>query len=285
MNKNKYGYIEGFLSILINTTLFFLKIIAGRKSGSISMIADAWHTLSDSLTSLVVIYGFWISSIPKDKEHPFGHGRAEIISSIIIGTLLAMVGFNFLIDSFKNFLSKKSSIFDITGIIIFLISVVVKEALASFSIILGKKTNSKSLIADGWHHRSDALASLLIVIGIIFSKNLWWIDSILGVLVSLLIIYTAFDIIKGASNILLGENPDEEMDKKLKDIIKNYTPELNDIHHIHIHKYGDHIEITLHARIAGETTINKAHDICNILEKEIKKELNADATLHIEPEK
>jgi cation diffusion facilitator family transporter len=285
MNKNKYGYIEGFLSILINTILFFLKIIAGKKSGSISMIADAWHTLSDSLTSLVVIYGFWISSIPKDKEHPFGHGRAEVISSIIIGTLLAIVGFNFLIDSFKNFLNKKSSIFDITGIIIFLISVVVKEALASFSIILGKKTNSRSLIADGWHHRSDALASLLIVIGIIFSKNLWWIDSILGVLVSLLIIYTAFDIIKGGSNILLGENPDEEMDKKLKDIIKNCTPELNDIHHIHIHKYGDHIEITLHARMAGETTINKAHDICNILEKEIKKELNADATLHIEPEK
>jgi len=78
MNKNKYGYIEGFLSILINTILFFLKIIAGKKSGSISMIADAWHTLSDSLTSLVVIYGFWISSIPKDKEHPFGHGRAEV---------------------------------------------------------------------------------------------------------------------------------------------------------------------------------------------------------------
>jgi cation diffusion facilitator family transporter len=124
------------------------------------MTADAWHTLSDTLTSVVVILGFWISSRLEDEEHPFGHGRAEVIATIIIATLLAVVGINFLKDSIQQLIVQRSASFSTVGLVVFAISVVIKEGLARFSIWAGKKTDSKSLIADGWHHRSDALASL-----------------------------------------------------------------------------------------------------------------------------
>ncbi|GAI77757.1 unnamed protein product, partial [marine sediment metagenome] len=156
-NKIFLGYLEGIISIFLNTFLFGLKYWVGMKTFSIAIIADAWHTLSDSLTSLVVIIGFKISSKPADKEHPFGHGQAEIVSSIIIGTMLAIVGFNFLIASIQRFTNQQSAVYGTSAIIVFLISVIVKEGLAQFSIRAGKKIDARSLIADGWHHRSDAL--------------------------------------------------------------------------------------------------------------------------------
>ena len=106
-----------------------------------AMTANAWHTLSDTLTSVVVILGFWISSRPEDKEHPFGHGRAEIIATIIIATLLAVVGINFLKDSIRQLIAQRSTSFSTVGLVVFAISVVIKEGLARFSIWAGKKTD------------------------------------------------------------------------------------------------------------------------------------------------
>lgn len=285
INPTKLGYVEGILSIIINTILFGFKIYVGVQSKSISMIADAWHTISDTLTSLVVILGFWISAQPKDEDHPFGHGRAEVIAAIIIGTLLAVVGFNFIVDSIKNLKDRVSANFSTISIIVFGISVLLKEGLASFSIWAGKKIDSKSLIADGWHHRSDALASLIIVIAALFGKWIWWIDGVLGIIVSLLILYTAFDIAKGASNSLLGEKPDENLTKKIDEIIRKTSPEISDIHHLHIHRYGDHLEITLHIRMNGIKDVNFAHEVATSIENTIRDELKAEATIHIEPEK
>ncbi|MFN3412416.1 MAG: cation diffusion facilitator family transporter [Exilispira sp.] len=284
-NSKKVGYLEGILSIIINTSLFFLKIYAGSKSKSISMIADAWHTLSDTLTSIVVIAGFYISSLPRDEEHPFGHGRAELIASIIIGTLLAVVGFNFIVESINNLRNKVMANFKLLSLIVFAVSSVIKEMLASFSIWAGKKIDSRSLIADGWHHRSDALAAIIIVVAAISGKWLWWIDGVLGIIVSILILYTAYDVIKGSSNSLLGENVDEITRNKIFEIINNISSEISDIHHIHIHRYGDHLEISLHIRMNGIKDVNFAHNISNSIEKALKEELNAEATIHIEPEK
>ncbi|MCX8058917.1 MAG: cation diffusion facilitator family transporter [Spirochaetes bacterium] len=283
--KINLGYFEGVLSIILNTILFILKIWVGIQSKSISMIADAWHTISDSLTSLVVIVGFSVAAKPKDEQHPFGHGRAEVIAAIIIGTLLAVVGFNFIVDSIKNLINKISAHFSITSIIVFVFSSIFKELLASFSIWAGKKINSKSLVADGWHHRSDAFASFIIVLAAIFGKFIWWIDGILGIIVSILILWTSFDIAKGASNLLLGEKPDESLTKRIEDIIYGVSEEISDIHHIHIHRYGDHLEITLHIRMNGIKDINYAHDIANAIEKKIREELKAETTIHIEPQK
>ena len=273
LNSRQIGFLEGFLSIIINTTLFVFKIWVGTKANSISMIADAWHTLSDTLTSIVVIFGFYISSMPKDDEHPFGHGRAEVIAAIIIGTLLAVVGFNFIMDSIKNFKERVSANFTIISLFVFGVSALIKELIASFSIWAGKKIQSRSLIADGWHHRSDALASLVIVIAAILGRFLWWIDSVLGVVVSILILYTAFDIAKGASNSLLGEKTDIKLIEDVKKIIHDVMPNLSDAHHIHIHRYGDHLEITLHLRMNDNLNVKLAHDIASQIENKIREVL------------
>ncbi len=117
--KTSIGYLEGTVSIIVNTLLFGLKYWVGIKTFSIAIIADAWHTLSDSLTSLVVIIGFKVSSKPADKKHPFGHGQAEIISSVIIGTLLALVGISFLIASIQKFINHQSASYGNLAIAVF----------------------------------------------------------------------------------------------------------------------------------------------------------------------
>jgi cation diffusion facilitator family transporter len=281
--KQQLGYLEGWLSSVLNVLLFGLKLWVGLMAGSVAMIADAWHTLSDTLTSAIVLIGFWIAGKPKDKEHPFGHGRADLIGAIVIATLLTLVGFNFLKESYLQLRDKQPANFSQLAVIVFVISVFLKESLAQFSIWAGKKVDSKALIADGWHHRSDAVASLLIVIGALFGKFAWWIDGVLGFLVSLLIIYAAYDIMREASHGLLGETIDQDLEKKIEYIVKTIAPEVSGMHHPHVHRYGDHIEVTLHLRMDENYSLRQAHDIVTKIEGELRNTLSIEPTIHAEP--
>lgn len=285
LEKRRLGYLEGILSVILNTVLFLFKLWVGLAAGSVAMIADAWHTLSDTLTSLVVILGFWISSKPGDREHPFGHGRAELVASVIIGTLLGVVGANFFKDSLSQLQHHQSAVFGTASIVVFSISVAFKEALAQFSIWAGRKTNSQALKADGWHHRSDALASALIIVGALLQKRFWWIDGALGIGVSILILYAAYGIIREASNSLMGEQPDAETTSRILALVKEEAPVATDVHHIHMHRYGDHIEATLHARMPQTMSIAEAHRIASLLETRIRDELGIEPTIHLEPRK
>jgi len=277
------GYLEGTISIILNTLLFGLKYWVGIKTFSIAIIADAWHTLSDSLTSLVVIIGFKVSSKPADKKHPYGHGRAEIISSVIIGTLLAVVGVNFLIASIQKFVNHQSASYGNLAVIVFIISVIVKEGLAQFSMRAGKKINSQSLIADGWHHRSDALVSLMVLVGIFIGEYFWWVDSIMGIIVSLVIFYTTYIILKDSISILIGEEPSEDLEVEIRKIVANSVSHDVKLHHLHSHKYGDNRELTFHIRLPVDMKLEDAHRITEKLEKKIKEEMNIETTIHAEP--
>ena len=277
------GYLEGTISIILNTLLFGLKYWVGIKTFSIAIIADAWHTLSDSLTSLVVIIGFKVSSKPADKKHPYGHGRAEIISSVIIGTLLAVVGVNFLIASIQKFINHQSASYGNLAVIVFIISVIVKEGLAQFSMRAGKKINSQSLIADGWHHRSDALVSLMVLVGIFIGEYFWWVDSIMGIIVSLVIFYTTYIILKDSISILIGEEPSEDLEVEIRKIVTNSVSHDVKLHHLHSHKYGDNRELTFHIRLPVDMKLEDAHRITEKLEKKIKEEMNIETTIHAEP--
>ncbi|HER24122.1 MAG TPA: cation transporter [Candidatus Atribacteria bacterium] len=282
-DKAFIGYLEGSISIIVNTILFGLKYWVGITTYSIAIIADAWHTLSDSLTSLVVIIGFKVSSKPADKKHPYGHGQAEIISSVIIGTLLAVVGCNFLNASIQKFINHQSASYGTFAIVVFVISVIVKEGLAQFSIRAGKKINSQSLVADGWHHRSDALVSLMVVAGIFIGEYFWWVDSIMGIVVSLVIFYTTYIILKESISTLIGEEPSEDFEIEIRKVIANNVSNDVKLHHLHLHKYGDNRELTFHIRLPAEMRLEEAHRISEKLEKEIKREKNIETTIHIEP--
>jgi len=277
------GYLEGVISIILNTLLFGVKYWVGVNTFSIAIIADAWHTFSDSLTSLVVIMGFKISSKPADKEHPFGHGQAEVVSSVIIGTMLAIVGFNFLIASIQRFENQQSAVYNTVAIIVFVISVIVKEGLAQFSIRAGKMIDARSLIADGWHHRSDALVSLMVLAGIFVGKYFWWVDSVMGIIVSLVIFYTTYLILKESISILIGKVPAEDFKKEIEEIVADNMPQDVLLHHLHCHRYGDNKELTFHIKLPAEMKLSEAHSISEKLENKIREKMEIETTIHVEP--
>ncbi len=273
----------GWLSIAINTVLFVLKYWAGIVTGSIALIADAWHTLSDSLSSVVLLVGIRLSKKPADKEHPFGHGRYELISALTIGAILGLIGYNFLLGSIEKLNERETATFGLMAIIITIISIIGKEGLAQYSFYAGRKTNNKAVVADGWHHRTDALSSVIILVGILFGKQYWWMDGVMGILVSLLIFYASFTICSEAVNKLLGEKPDDKTIRKIRDITFQVADRELYLHHTHIHTYGDHKEITFHIRLPSHMTLQDAHVIATKIEHQIQQDLNIQATIHMEP--
>ncbi|MFC1752141.1 cation diffusion facilitator family transporter [Thermoproteota archaeon] len=283
--KQKISYIEGGLSVVINLLLFVLKLWLGLSTGSIAILADAWHTISDTATSALVIGGTWIASKPRDKDHPFGHGRAEVIAAIIIGTLLSVIAFSFLRESIIHSLKAFPVRIEKTALIFLIGTIIVKEAMASFSIRAGKKYQSHTLTADGWHHRSDALTTLLIVLGSFFYKFWTGLDGILGIGISLVLFYTAYEIIKKSSSVLIGEAPPKNLQPKIEHIAKSIAPEVTGIHHLQLHQYGDHLEMVFHLKLPSEFKLEKAHAIATKIENEIKYTLHITPTIHIEPSK
>ena len=149
---------------------------------------------------------------------------------------------------------------------------------------MGKRTGIQTLKADGWHHRSDAVASAIILAGIFLGPLWWWIDGVLGIIVSLLILYAAFDIVRDAAKHLMGEAPDDNLVLQITEITKRTVPETEDIHHIHVHRYGNnHTEVTFHTRFRPDAKIGQTHSLVTRIEEAIKSELGMQVSIHIEP--
>jgi cation diffusion facilitator family transporter len=282
-SKAYYAYLEAWISIFVNTLLFGLKYWAGIVSGSVAIIADAWHTLSDSISSVIVIFGTRAANKPADDEHPFGHGRSELIASLIIGVFLSLVAFNFLIESIGRLRNHESAQYGIVATIVIVVSILLKEFLAQIAFWTGRKSNNPALKADGWHHRSDALSSVVVLIGILVSKHFWWIDGALGIAVAVMLFYASYEILKESINPLLGEEPGSELLKKIIKIGNDAAGMEVFIHHIHLHKYGDHTELTFHIRLPNNMSIQEAHSISSAIEEKIRKELDIYSTIHFDP--
>lgn len=282
-DQSKIAARAGWISILVNVLLFGLKYWVGITSGSVAIIADAWHTLSDSITSIIVVISIWIASRPADKEHPFGHGRAEIVATTIIGVLLAVIAAEFFMESVQRLIERKAANYGTLAIVITAISVLAKEGLARYSIIVGKKTGSRSLKADAWHHRSDAISSVVILAGIFLNKYIWWIDGAMGIVVTLLILHAAYGILKEVFNAFLGEKPDKQTVNKINDICTKHYESAVYPHHIHVHHYGEHTEMTLHIKLDKGLSLEGAHNLASMIEDDIRTELGIEATIHTEP--
>ncbi|MGQ1785580.1 MULTISPECIES: cation diffusion facilitator family transporter [unclassified Saccharicrinis] len=285
MSTNKKyttGLIISWLSIVLNIILFGIKFWVGILYNSVALIADAWHTLTDSISSFAVLIGIKVSLKPADEDHPFGHGRAELIATIFVGILLAIVGANFTYESILKLTSHESVEYGKWAIIVTVVSIIVKEIMAQYSIIFGKKTASTSLIADGWHHRSDAISSIVILTGIFVGKYFWWMDGVLGLIVSLMIFYTTYKILKEAMSLFLGERIEEELKEKIQKIgFDSFMKDL-DPHHFLIHKYGHHSELTFHISLPGNMSLTEAHRIATKYENEVKKKFKIGVTIHID---
>ena len=281
--RKKLTKQEGWVSIVLNILLFALKYWAGVVSGSLALMADAWHTLSDSLSSLFVLISAKISFKKPDKEHPFGHGRYELVTSIFIGILLILVGLNFVKEGVVKFIERQDAEYGLIAIVVTIVSILLKEGLAQYAFWAGKKVDSDALKADAWHHRSDALSSVVILVGIFVGRAIWWIDALLSIVVALFILYAAYKIIAQSISTILGEDADPDLEAKLKTLAKKVTGLDLNVHHIHLHNYITHRELTFHVCLDPALTIAEAHDQLLVFEDQIRKQLDAEPTIHIDP--
>ncbi|MDF1576111.1 MAG: cation diffusion facilitator family transporter [Bacteroidales bacterium] len=283
MERKKASYLEGTVSILVNTALFALKYWAGIVSGSVALMADAWHTLSDSISSVVVIVGARLASRKPDKGHPYGHGRWELISSIIIALILVWIAIGFVRDSIVNLQTRESANFGTVALVVTIVSIAVKELMAQFAFYLGRRSGSSTVKADGWHHRTDALSSLVILVGILVKDYFWWIDGVLGIVVSLMLMYAAYEILLEAVYKILGEEPGEELIREIKAHIRSlYDYDLHP-HHFHIHNYISSKELTFHIKIKNSVSVEDGHAIATAIEELIDEKLDLKSTIHLEP--
>jgi len=282
-SAQKTASVVTIISLVVNTVLFVYKYYASYVTGSIALRADAWHTLSDSLTSIVVLFGIRFSAKPADSDHPYGHGRMEIIGSLMVGVLLGFVSFEFLKQSIQNLRMGQTVNFGTIGLVSVLISIVVKEVLARIAIWYGRTLGLKSLTADGWHHRSDAASSVIILAGIALSSYIPRIDAILGLLVALFIAQVTVKIIKEGISALLGERHDSSLERKIHHCIHQITEEDLQPHHFHLHQYGNHRELSFHIRMKADTALEEAHQTATRIEELVLRETGITATIHIEP--
>ncbi len=282
-NSKNYIQREGWLSITGNSVLFGLKYWAGISTGSIALIADAWHTLTDSVSSVIVLIGGKISDKPADDDHPFGHGRAEHIAAIIIGVLLAIVAFDFVLSAYDKFLSREQTVYGTIAWIVTIVSILVKELMAQYAFMAHRKTKSAVLKADGWHHRTDALSSIVILVGIAVGRYFWFTDAVLALIVAMMIAYASYEILSQEITSLLGESPSDEELNTIRETVERNTDIPVHLHHIHIHDYGKHTEMSCHIKLPSSMSLNDAHNVCTQIEKIIKKEFGYIATVHPEP--
>jgi cation diffusion facilitator family transporter len=284
--RAKYGYLEAIVSIIGNLLLFLLKLFLGLYINSIALIADGVHSLSDTATSGVVIFGFRIAAKEPDKEHPHGHGRAEYIATLIISILLIILGFGFIQQSIERIITGETLLnqeFAILIGIIVIISAIIKEAMARYSNTIAKKIDSDVLKADAWHHRSDAISSIGVAIGIIGSRfGFPILDPIFGIIVSIIIIYVGIDLLRKASNFLIGKAPDEQIIKQIREIAEN-TDNVKGIHDIFLHDYGTTKILTIHVEVDSKLQLDEAHGIADNLEENIKKQTKYSTIIHLDP--
>jgi cation diffusion facilitator family transporter len=285
MEKNVYriGIIAAFASIVLNALLFGGKYYAGLTSNSVALMADAWHTLTDSISSVIVLAGIYIAGRPPDKKRPFGYGNFEFVVSIIIGLLLVLVGFDFLLDSFDKLKTGERAEYSSFAVLITAATIIIKELMAQYSFYAARKINSKSLKADAWHHRSDAFTSVVILAGIFIQPYLWWIDAAMGAIVCAVIFHAAYEIIKEAVKPILGESPEQGLIDKLSEIGVKTTGRDLLVHHCHVHRYGHHTELTCHICLPGEWSLDKAHSVADALEHQVAEQMGISLTVHIDP--
>jgi len=281
--RNQIGIFQGWVSTAVNTLLFIFKLFVGIITGAVSLIADAVHTLSDVVTSLIVIWGFKQSKKPADIGHPYGHGRAEYIATLIISVLLCVAGIEFIETAIDRIKNPILIISDWWMIAILGLTVVIKEITARYAKFLSSKIASGLLHADAWHHRTDALSSILVLIALI-AGNFGYssIDGWAGLFVALILIYTGFDIARDSVDDLIGKPPDVAELDTIRDIALSVPGALG-VHDISVHSYGLDKFVSIHAEINAKKTAAEAHDISEEIESKLGKAMGVEPTVHLDP--
>ena len=282
--RSAYGNLAGIVGIITNLLLFAIKGSVGIMVSSIAVLADAFNNLSDAASSIITIVGFKMANKPADKEHPFGHGRIEYLSALVVSFMVMLVGLQFVKTSFNKIIHPEAVTFEIIPFILLLISIGFKVWLASFNKILGNKINSSALRATATDALGDVFTSTTVVISYILAKfTTLPLDGYIGIVVALAIIYSGFTLIKETISPLLGESPDPELVEAINKMVLSYD-NITGVHDLIIHNYGPgRIMASIHAEIPANIDIMTIHNIIDTAEREISKELNIYLVIHMDP--
>lgn len=282
--RKEYGTLSGGVGIVCNIILFLIKLITGMISASISVIADAFNNLSDAASSIITIIGFKLADKPADNDHPYGHGRYEYLSGLLIAFLIIMTAVELLKGSIDKIINPTEVEFSVFSVVILIFSIGLKMWMALFNKKIGKKLNASAMLATAADSLSDCIATgavlLSLIVGYVFDIN---IDGYAGILVALFVFKAGLEAANDTLQPLLGQAPDPEFVKALEaDILSE--GKIKGIHDMHIHDYGPgRVIVSLHAEIPAEMNVMEAHDIIDNTEERIKRKYKCEISIHMDP--
>ena len=290
--REKEIYKVTWTGSFVNFILVVFKFLAGIAGHSAAMIADAVHSLSDFATDIVVLVFTRISNKPQDQSHDYGHGKYETLATAIIGIALFAVGVGICWNGLLAIQTVwKGGTLPPPGMLAFwgaIISIVSKELLYRYTIRIGRKVNSNAVIANAWHHRSDALSSIGTAIGIggaIWLGESWRVlDPMAAVAVSFFIVKVAVQLLKPCIEELTEKSLPDEIEQQICRIVEN-TPDVTALHNLRTRRIGNHYAIEMHVRMDGHLTLYEAHDKASSIEKKVKEMFGPDTHvgIHVEP--
>lgn len=282
--RERYGKFAGIVGILSNVVLCAAKILVGVIAGSIAIIADGINNLADASSSIITLAGFKLSSMPEDKEHPYGHARIEYISGMIVSVLIVVVGIELIKSSADKIMHPSPLEFSWSIIVVLLLAIAIKIWQALFNINIGKKINSLTLTATGTDSRNDVIATTVVLISIVVGKLTdLQIDGYMGCLVALFIIWSGIGLVKETMSPLLGEAPDPELVNSISEMALSYDGVLG-IHDLVVHNYGPgRIFASIHIEVDADADMMESHDMIDNIEREMAKKLHIEITGHLDP--
>ncbi|MGI6019946.1 MAG: cation diffusion facilitator family transporter [Lachnospiraceae bacterium] len=283
--RSVYGMLCGFVGIFLNIVLFALKFLAGIISGAVSITADAFNNLSDAGSSIVTLLGFKLAGIKADREHPYGHGRMEYISGLVVSAIIIVMGFELFKESVKKIIHPEAGTFSWAVVFILILSILVKCYMAVYNFSIGNKINSSPVKATAIDSLSDCAATTAVLICLIISRFTGIeLDGWGGCIVSLFILYAGYSAAKDSLQPLLGNTPDPEFIDKLKQIVLGFDDNILGLHDLMVHDYGPGRRIvSLHTEVPSDGDLLKIHDVIDNLEKKLARELGCAVTIHMDP--
>ena len=283
-NRNKIGQISSIIAIMLNIILFIFKLGIGLIINSVSIISDAFNNGGDFVNSILSYLGFYISDRPADSDHPYGHGRAEFIASLIIGIVIVNIGIILFKESLFKFINPKALNYNIYGIYILLISILIKLFLYRFNYNLGNRLESPIFYAIAKDSLNDILTTIIALIAIILYPYIEFpIDSLAGMIVSLFIIISGYNTIKETIEELLGKDNNIELRNNISNYLSTYDRILG-VHDLMLHNYGiNNLYASCHVEVNSNEDLIEIHEVIDNIERNIKYKYNVKIILHIDP--
>ncbi len=294
MNREREIYKVTLVGSVGNMALLVFKFIAGIVGHSAAMMADAVHSLSDFVTDIIVILFVRVSAKPQDESHDYGHGKYETLASLFVGLALIAAATGIIVSGAVKFASwlhgEQLPAPGKLALWAALISIVVKELLYHYTARAGRRLDSQAVVANAWHHRSDALSSIGAAIGIggaILLGDRWTVlDPLASMVVGAMLVKVAVDLLRGSMNELTECSLPAETEQEIEDIIRSF-PDVCEPHNLRTRKIGNRIAIEAHIRMDGQVTLHEAHDRATAIEHQLKSRFGSQThvTIHMEPTK